>query len=536
MHAFIRNSPNCYALARLLARQRETCISKTVVDTGTHCEPMLKCYSIHNSKHIFIPILDIDRSAPGSRRLLKALPWYKAEKMAEQPILQSTSTKTSLSWLSRAQNKTFLKLFFLFSGITLVICASFLQTTSIKDIGNILSYDRSLTRNRTANQSSSSVPIKKENDSARRPGKKIFIAFDYWEQLSMATNNFLGLTALAAYGGRQVVVPFVKDSRFWGAPTEKGFETLALYYNVSAFNSTLLSRGHGALISWNEFREVCHGKLDILVHFDYTELAKSKKYDRATRAFFPCNPRQRNRFGILKAGRTICMNVFAVDSVEKFENDVIERLPCVGLAVWRGSSNRRSFRAQFELSKIVPDGMRFHDAAMFFSSRLLQIARDFIGKYLGPFFVSAHIRSEKMLTFGITFNNSVAVKKCISNLTSQVQRYKNASRAPIPLFLATDFADYGSMSGRAILARENAKSLMSILAPLNPITFNPSTYNLTDHGAVAIVEMKILSSGKRLFVVGGGSFQGWLASNFHKNNTDQHAKCRNELCNFLCCL
>jgi len=404
------------------------------------------------------------------------------------------------------------------------------------DNRNIQIYDRSLTHHRATNQSSSSVPITKENESARRPGKKIFIAFDYWEQLIKATNNFLDLTALAAYGGRQVVLPFVKNSSFHGAPTEKGFETLALYYNVSALNRTLLSRGHGTLISWKEFEDVCQGKLDILVHLDYKNLTKSKKYNRTTRAFFPCNVRQSNTLGDLKAERTICMNVFAVDSVEKFENDVIERLPCAGLAVWRGSNNNESFRAQFKLSAVVPDRMRFPDAAIFFSSRLLQVARGFIAKSLGPFFVSAHIRAEKMLTFGITFNNSVAVKKCISNLTRRVQRYKNASRVPIPLFLATDFGEYGSLSKRAIIARENAKSLMSILAPLKPIIFEPSTYNLTDHGAVAIVEMEILSSGKRLFVVGGGSFQEWQASIFNKTNMDQKAKCRNELCNNLCCL
>ena len=35
----------------------------------------------------------------------------------------------------------------------------------------------------------------------------------------MATNKFLHLTALAVQGGRQVVVPFVKDSQFLGVPT-----------------------------------------------------------------------------------------------------------------------------------------------------------------------------------------------------------------------------------------------------------------------------------------------------------------------------
>ena len=471
----------------------------------------------------------IDTDALGLTRQFKALPWYKAENMERSPL---QVTKTSLSWLP--SNISFLKLFFLFCGITLVISAFYLQRTSIIDIGNIHRYDRSLTRNKETNQSSISVPMKKEEESARRPGKKIFIAFDYWEQLSMATNSFFGLTALAAYGGRQVVVPFVKDSRLYGVPSEKGFETLALYYNVSALNRTLLSRGHGTLISWKEFREVCHGKLDILVHFDYTKLT-SKKYNRSRGAFFPCNTRDRSTFGDLKAERTICMNVFAVDSLEKFESDVIERLPCVGLAEWRGSTRERGYRAQFDLGEVVPHHMHYREAAMFFSSRLLQVARDFIAENLGPFFVSAHIRSEKLLKFGIAFNNNVAVKECISNLTSQVQRCKNASRAPIQLFIATDFGHYGSSSERAITARENAKSLMNILEPLKPIIFQPSTYNVTDHGAVAIVEMNILSSGKRLFAVGGGStFQGWIISIFryHKTYIDQKgaAKCQMKNC------
>ena len=51
---------------------------------------------------------------------------------------------------------------------------------------------------------------------------------------------------------------------------------------------------------------------------------------------------------------------------------------------------------------------------------------------------------------------------------------------------------------------------MKILAPLKPVIFQPSTYNLTDRGAVAIVEMNILVSAKHLYVVGGGSFQAWV--------------------------
>ena len=163
--------------------------------------------------------------------------------------------------------------------------------------------------------------------------------------------------------------------------------------------------------------------------------------------------------------------------------------------------------------------MQSLDTTNFFSSRLLEITRDFIAKRLGALFASAHIRAEKMLTFGVSFNNNTSLKTCISNLTTLVERSKNA---PIPLFLATDFGDYGSLSKRAIIDRGNANSLMKVLAPLKIIIFQPSTYNLTEHGAVAIVEMNIVASGRRLFVVGGGSFQWWLVDIFlNKTNTDQ---------------
>ena len=80
-------------------------------------------------------------------------------------------------------------------------------------------------------------------ESAVYQQKKIFLAFHYWEQLTMATNKFLHLTALAVQGGRQVVVPFVKDSQFLGVPTlhrRQLYNTLSgLYYNVTALNESL---------------------------------------------------------------------------------------------------------------------------------------------------------------------------------------------------------------------------------------------------------------------------------------------------------
>ena len=200
------------------------------------------------------------------------------------------------------------------------------------------------------------------------------------------------------------------------------------------------------------------------------------------------------------------MNVFAVD-VEKFENEVLERLQCVGFDQWRGNDKKYPYRAQFDLSSIVTNPLHSHHAAIFFNSRLLDVARDFIIKNLGPLFFSIHIGIERILKLERTIRDMAAVKECMSNLTALVQRHKNFSTAQVPVFLASDFAEYGSLSRRARQARENSKSLIRIFAPLKPIVFQPSAYNLSDRGAVAIVEMNILVSGKRLFVAGGGTFQ-----------------------------
>ena len=120
---------------------------------------------------------------------------------------------------------------------------------------------------------------------------------------------------------------------------------------------------------------------------------------------------------ISKLEKTICMNVFSVDSVEKFENEVIKRLPCVGLDQWRESKYRNRIRAQFQLSPLVTNHLSSQGGAVvLFNPKLLHIAQDFIVRNLGPLFVSVHVSAERILS---TFKNTTAVVKCSSNLVKQ---------------------------------------------------------------------------------------------------------------------
>ena len=178
----------------------------------------------------------------------------------------------------------------------------------------------------------------------------------------------------------------------------------------------------------------------------------------------------------------------------------------------------RSPRAKFNLRSIVKRPLSFGNVDAFFNVKLKHIAQDFIARNLRPDFVSVHIRAESILFHG---GNIDLVVKCMLKLSAAVKMMTNSMASELKVFLATDFSEFGSSSRSASL-RKNAKSLMELLKKnLNPITqFQPNYYSLSDYGAVAIVEMDILASGRRLFVLGGGSFQDWIRQQFLKRNNN----------------
>ena len=414
-----------------------------------------------------------------------------------------------------------LVLIFALSVITVIVCIRlYLKLQTSTQFTNACYKDISCglySRNSNTNQSNSFHISKVENTSAQE--KKIIIAFQYWEQLSRATQSLLDLAALATYGGRQVVVPFVRNSNFYG---EWHSSTLELYFNVTALNRTLVSHGYGALTNWKDFQNVCKGRLDVLVYFDYTDVKKIKTYS-LDKPYIPCKNSHSFTFKGIKIDTATCVNVSALDSAERFEVEVAKRLPCVGIHEWRGSDKKVSYRAQFDFNSAISNVLYLRDTNTFFNSELLRIAKDFMSENLGPFFMSVHIRSERLLmTKG---NNISMVNKCLSTLIARVQKISNANTMPlVPVFMATDFTEFGSGSRDVKPARENVQLLKETLGPLKAITFQPSKYKLNDRGAVAIVEMNILASGKHLVVLGGGFFQWWVQSQFLDKNGEDYSK------------
>ena len=343
------------------------------------------------------------------------------------------------------------------------------------------------------------------NKTEKEMNGRFIFAFSYWEQVTMATSSLIQLTALAAYGRRQVVFPFVADSSFVGTKVGKNTPTLGAYYNIPEFNDMLRSQGYSTVVSWETFQAICKQTLDVLLVFLYPNM----RHSEIKSAFFQCDLQKRKTFHGFKNEKRVCVDAGAFQS---FENEVIKDCPCVGIEDWRGSGH--PIRTNFDLP---PNPPRLKERlANIFNTSLVQIAQDFIAKNLQPGFISIHIRAEK-----IRHGKDISlIKKYLSELKTNVLQTiaTDPSRQihNLKIFLSSDIAAHGSHSSMMRAARKHGVDLIlkEYLGVLNATTFQPDLYKLTDTGSAAIVEMIILRQGKKLFLCGGGAFQGWIKDQF----------------------
>lgn len=372
-------------------------------------------------------------------------------------------------------------------------------------------------------------PNGKGNDSSRGVSKEsrtFFIAFSYWEQLTMATTNLMTLAALAAYSGRRVVAPFVKNSYMQIRQPENESQTMAFYFNLSSFNKKLASHGYSTLASWEAFQDICHEKLDLLLYFIYrpeaTRLRKGRNISWPL--VFPCSWSGRQHEQLYKGfqvAQTICLDVEILKSIERFNTEVSKGRPCIGIEEWRG--NGSTTRANFPLPSTIHRPLSKLGVS-FFNEKLMEIARDFISRTLDPTFISVHLRTEAILFRGGTISTVI---DCFNEMAAQVQHKQDSTKSKTKIFVAGDFLAFGSHSGTILPARDKAKLLINQLnkqfVDSIMIFFDPQAHNLLDSGSVAIVEMNILASGSQFFSVGGGSFQDWIRHLFVQRHNNSFA-------------
>ena len=356
---------------------------------------------------------------------------------------------------------------------------------------------------------------------------RFFLAFSFGDQLTRATRSLLTLTAVATYGHRNVVVPFVKDSKFYGSKLSHNTETLSRYFDLKELNRKLDFYGYGLLVSWEHFQKHCQQRLDVLLTFMYSgqnvtiprRLSYSQRKVLNKKGWSSCSDHHIKATQRIEIRQTICIDPEVLTSFERLESEVLRDSPCVGIAEWRGIG---SGRTHFFLPSTIPLPFSIIDEVPI-NRDLLQIAKEFVSARLGNDFISVHFRSEWILR--VNNANASYLFQCLRRLGAKIQETKDKIGV-MKIFLATDFTKFGSKSYGVETAKENSMQLQDMLNKIldNPETFDPDAMNISDGGSAAIVEMMILTAGKKLFLVGGGNFEEWMKIKFEKVDSNVSVK------------
>lgn len=371
-------------------------------------------------------------------------------------------------------------------------------------------------------------------------GRKYIIIFRHYEQLGRATSNLLALCAIAKHGERNVVAPFVNNSRMAGLPYGVGhhfrkkriisFSPFQTYFDVKQVNELLKSNGYSTLTSFHEMEKNCNRRLDVVVHFLYhkrksiedamswyriSELELKNIYSSArqndgwTNCPYIKKSNIAQQLGEFKISRYICIDPEIIRTVELLENKVLRGANCVGIVQWKGVGRDRS---HFELSRtsvLRPSDLR-HNA------QLIDLARSFVKTSgLGKSFISIHVRAERH----IFRKRDIITQQCFKKLAARVQKLREKHNWNV--YLACDIVDHGSDT---LIHDVSKRKRLALYRELMKLLHFPKTLSrikgLYDAGAVAIIEMHILAEGKKLVTLGGGNYQEWLVQLFTRNVRD----------------
>lgn len=370
--------------------------------------------------------------------------------------------------------------------------------------------------------------------------RKFIFAFRYYEQLGRATENLLALCSLARYGRRDVVAPFVNNSRMAGIPYGVGhhfrrkrvvsFSPFQTYFDLRQVNDQLKANSYSTLTSFEDMAETCNRRLNVVVHFLHHErksiedavswyrISERELQDIYSRA------RQNNgwtncpyikksnigkQLGEFKVSRYVCVDPEIIRTSQRLEEEVLQGANCVGIVQWKGVGPGRSHFTVSQTTLLRPSDLQ-HNA------ELVNLAGRFIKTSgLGKSFISVHVRAERHI-----FRRGMNItRQCFHKLAARVKKLKGKHNWNV--YLSSDIVDHGSDT---LIQDVSKAKRLNLYLELNKLLGYPVTLNriqgLYDTGAIAIVEMHILSVGKKLVTLGGGNYQEWIIQLFSQNVSD----------------
>lgn len=393
--------------------------------------------------------------------------------------------------------------------------------------------------------------------------QRFVLGLNFWEQMNMATVNFLKLCCLASKWNATTVKPFTYNSRFYGLRNFKADDyvnislpakELDLLYNIDSLNSVLYRHRIPQLVNYNDFLHHSVRNLTVL-HFIAErevrevpvmegwvkeELPRLFQYDnvvdcsRLLRAYatklLTALTAETEHVGVksFQFGKYYCVNMSQMTSPQEIARKAgLKRFGNFSVVVvnWRGMTNQTMISSARGLHLnnrvLMQDSCHYElpptfDNIVAHSDVVLRAVQQHMEHLNLDRFTAVHFRSEKMGTRSPRFPGSF--ERCFLEALGIRDRILR-SRINLTAITLVDYGPYssdtckkcrGSTEMRRLLRKWHVKPLPH---------FDPTVTGASeDSGFAAAVEMELLVHGEYLILCGGGAFQSQAALRFLKRN------------------
>lgn len=362
----------------------------------------------------------------------------------------------------------------------------------------------------------------------------------HYEQLGKTTINFLHARHLASLMNRDLVVPFVRNSRFCGLPEgwtgpkrKKSREFLPMenYFNLASIEKMYLVPNMTRLTSLNEYYDECTNSGITMIYFIYNKI-ETLRYLHLTEAeyddlilklkvnngwadcwFVEQKIKTSYRMKNIKLNNAICVDPETVVNLDSLEQ-LVHNSKCAAFFLWRGIGE---LRTHFNVS--LPQNHPFYLSQIEFSDFVMQEANKFLQEnFFNQPYISIQIRSERQLAW----YSIKKFKQCL-DLVVKVVNILIVKKEIKKVFISSDLEKHGSDQISVLLnstTRGQAiQYFQETVKKLNGALYKPDKSRgliFNDAGFVALTQMEILSRSRHLVTLGAGTYQSWLVALFKK--------------------
>ena len=369
--------------------------------------------------------------------------------------------------------------------------------------------------------------------------KYIFVFSEYTEQMSMSMLSVLSLCGQAQFGDRKVVRPFIQNARF----TSKESDSLGILFDLNHLDYLLDQAGYSPMVDKQEYKTKCKS-IDpnhVTIHFLYSGTVTklwNKGFFKVTDEFYDsifektkatgwteCSFLDK-RIGITPSTKQFCINPTIITDWKVVERDIVGGATCLNICLWRGIGGGK-YRSYFTENNLNFPHTAIHHALKPSLPIQNEVSR-FRKEFLPNPFIAVYVRAELVL-LPHQYNMEV-LKDCIDVVIEVVDALKTISGIS-HVYVASDMSKQGSKSLVKYVARAKLdhnpfpEIFTSLVSRTGGVfyNYNASTSEITDRGAVALVDLTILKQAQYLVTAGQedmSSFVRWVIGTFLATHRD----------------